>query len=163
MSSDNGIYILKTQDYYANFYEYRVIQAQDFERIYQPTKNKNYNLPIYVVRFFEKAKPMTNEEAQDYIVSLKKDCSILEHGVKTIEVDKSWEQLSIEQHTCKDCGEKFVITNGEKAFYEKRDMKLPKRCKDCRKYRKNPELAKRQLKKLKSLYEKPQRYWDENI
>ena len=37
---------------------------------------------------------------------------------------------------CKDCGEKFTITVGEKEFYESKGLFLPVRCSSCRKNRK---------------------------
>ena len=36
---------------------------------------------------------------------------------------------------CKDCGEEFVITEGEQKFYKERNLNLPKRCKNCRQKR----------------------------
>ena len=33
---------------------------------------------------------------------------------------------------CAKCGRSFEITNGEKAFYDQKGFRLPKRCKDCR-------------------------------
>ena len=37
---------------------------------------------------------------------------------------------------CKDCGEEFTITVGEKEFYESKSLFLPVRCSSCRKNRK---------------------------
>lgn len=37
---------------------------------------------------------------------------------------------------CIDCGEEFIITEGEAKYMEDRGYPLPKRCKDCRKKRK---------------------------
>lgn len=34
--------------------------------------------------------------------------------------------------TCTACGKKFTITNGEKEYYDKKNLELPKRCKECR-------------------------------
>ena len=34
--------------------------------------------------------------------------------------------------TCKECGERFSITVGEKEFFDKKGFDLPMRCKDCR-------------------------------
>lgn len=34
--------------------------------------------------------------------------------------------------SCKECGDRFTITYGEKESYENRGQELPKRCKDCR-------------------------------
>lgn len=32
----------------------------------------------------------------------------------------------------RDCGKEFQITNGEKEFFDSKNMSLPKRCKPCR-------------------------------
>lgn len=47
---------------------------------------------------------------------------------------------------CKDCGEEFNITPSEINFYEANNLKLPKRCPECRKARKTAKenLEKRQ-------------------
>lgn len=37
---------------------------------------------------------------------------------------------------CKDCGKEFTITVGEQKFYEKNELHLPVRCKECREKRK---------------------------
>lgn len=37
---------------------------------------------------------------------------------------------------CKDCGEEFTITNGEKQWYESKGLCLPVRCHECRNKRK---------------------------
>lgn len=36
---------------------------------------------------------------------------------------------------CKDCPNKFNLTEGEIKFYNSKEMHLPKRCKDCRQKR----------------------------
>lgn len=40
------------------------------------------------------------------------------------------------EHKCIDCGNDFVLTDKERAFYEDRNLHLPKRCKPCRDKRK---------------------------
>ena len=42
------------------------------------------------------------------------------------------------EHTyvCKDCGRKFFLTRSEVEFYTSHELKMPKRCKPCRNYRK---------------------------
>ena len=37
--------------------------------------------------------------------------------------------------TCKDCGRPFTLTEGEVKRYEGKGFPLPKRCKECRKKR----------------------------
>lgn len=40
--------------------------------------------------------------------------------------------------TCKDCGNEFVFTEGEQAFYKEKGFENdPVRCPECRKARKN--------------------------
>ena len=36
---------------------------------------------------------------------------------------------------CKDCGQPFTLAPSEVAFFESRDLSLPRRCKPCRAYR----------------------------
>lgn len=38
---------------------------------------------------------------------------------------------------CQDCGEEFIFTDGEEAFYKEKGFPEPKRCKNCRQARKN--------------------------
>ena len=48
--------------------------------------------------------------------------------------------------TCKDCGEEFVFTAGEQAFYaEKGFQNEPQRCKACRDKKKNAGKPQREL------------------
>ncbi len=37
---------------------------------------------------------------------------------------------------CKDCGNEFVFTEGEQAFYAEKGFQDPTRCPECRKARK---------------------------
>jgi CxxC-x17-CxxC domain-containing protein len=39
--------------------------------------------------------------------------------------------------TCRDCGQEFVFTAGEQAFYAEKDYTPPQRCSSCRAARKN--------------------------
>ncbi len=38
--------------------------------------------------------------------------------------------------TCRDCGQEFVFTAGEQAFYQERGFSEPQRCTSCRQARK---------------------------
>jgi len=48
------------------------------------------------------------------------------------------EQIEFEDKTlkCVDCGESFIFTAGEQAFYYSKELSEPKRCKPCRDRRK---------------------------
>ena len=43
--------------------------------------------------------------------------------------------------TCRDCGQEFVFTAGERAFYEERGYSQPQRCASCRAERKAQRTA----------------------
>ena len=38
---------------------------------------------------------------------------------------------------CQDCGKNFILTESERNFYKSKNFPEPKRCKSCRKIRKN--------------------------
>jgi CxxC-x17-CxxC domain-containing protein len=44
--------------------------------------------------------------------------------------------MSDQTLTCRDCGQTFVFTAGEQAFYQERGFSPPMRCPDCRSRRK---------------------------
>ncbi len=54
------------------------------------------------------------------------------------------------ERICVQCGKKFKIEDSEIDFYNKKDLNLPKRCKECRDKNKNSndksELKKRDFK-----------------
>jgi len=45
-------------------------------------------------------------------------------------------KFSDEILVCHDCGDSFVFTAGEQAFYFSKGLSEPKRCKSCRELRK---------------------------
>ncbi len=53
--------------------------------------------------------------------------------------------MADQQIQCKECGQAFVFTDGEQAFYAERELDAPQRCKDCRDKRKTDRLANRQM------------------
>lgn len=53
-------------------------------------------------------------------------------------LNKVYEPIS---STCKDCGKSFVITPEEQKYFKSMGFQLPKRCKDCRKIRKEAKRA----------------------
>ncbi|MBP3761349.1 MAG: zinc-ribbon domain containing protein [Ruminococcus sp.] len=42
---------------------------------------------------------------------------------------------------CKDCGQIFLLSDSEQDFFRKKNLKMPKRCKNCRQLRKNNQLV----------------------
>ena len=55
---------------------------------------------------------------------------------------------------CADCGRDFVITSNEQLFYGSKGFALPKRCKDCRKKRKEVRQAQEKVLQDKARREK---------
>jgi len=43
------------------------------------------------------------------------------------------------QLTCSDCGQDFVFTAADQAFFQERGFSTPKRCKNCRKAKKGAQ------------------------
>ena len=39
--------------------------------------------------------------------------------------------------TCVDCGKEFTMTGREIEYFTKREMQIPKRCTECREYKKH--------------------------
>ncbi|MEO7190065.1 MAG: zinc-ribbon domain containing protein [Vicinamibacterales bacterium] len=44
-------------------------------------------------------------------------------------------QTVLEQRLCLDCTTPFTVTEGEAAFFEAKQLSLPRRCPDCRRAR----------------------------
>jgi len=64
-----------------------------------------------------------------------------------ISVLNKWRKYKMEDKTlvCQDCGQEFVFTAGEQAFYKEKGFdNEPKRCKACREKRKNERRQPRQ-------------------
>lgn len=90
MSADNGIYILKLKG------QSRVISAQAIENLWWSfvefcTCGKV--VPSRVVEYFKDAKPMTHRQAQMSAFEMEKQFPILEYGIRTIIINKTWNQL----------------------------------------------------------------------
>ncbi len=63
-------------------------------------------------------------------------------GVEEVAEEVVYEDITL---TCRDCGEEFVFTAGEQAFYAEKGFKnQPKCCKACRDKKKNAERGERQ-------------------
>jgi len=57
--------------------------------------------------------------------------------------------MKIQHRTCQSCGEEFILTRKDAAWYEAKGYKLPRRCNACR-------AARRET--LRSLKRRTQRY-----
>jgi len=108
MSSDNGIYILKTPTKDKDIFEFRVIHAQDIEGIYWNNQKNDYQESPYaanLISYFGKEKVLTEEEADKMAFSLEKEimsddfCLILEYGINTIELEKPFDHYVEEAKT----------------------------------------------------------------
>jgi hypothetical protein len=100
MSSDNGIYILKTPKDDGEGFDYRVIHAQAIENIYWDDVNKCEGPdpnPAILLEYFGEAPVMTKDEAAKKAFEMEEEileddfCPILEYGISTIELLHSFE------------------------------------------------------------------------
>lgn len=64
-------------------------------------------------------------------VHSRKELIKLRMMINCAEIIGAWRE-----EKCKDCGKKFYLTKGETQYYLDRELKLPKRCKECRDRRK---------------------------
>jgi CxxC-x17-CxxC domain-containing protein len=55
----------------------------------------------------------------------------------TTTVRKGFQQTMDQTLTCRDCGQEFIFTAGEQAFYAEREYTPPQRCPSCRAARKS--------------------------
>lgn len=73
----------------------------------------------------------------DAAVNSTRDLDIVGRLLRAeLEAEENRENSAFEKRVCKDCGEEFTITVGEKEFYESKNLLLPVRCCYCRKNRK---------------------------
>jgi len=91
MSADNGIYILNLKD------QSRVIHAQAIENLWWSfvtfDSDSDEMIPTRVVDYYRNAAPMTRREAQDTAFKMEEDYIILEYGISTFNIDKTWDEL----------------------------------------------------------------------
>lgn len=92
MSADNGIYILRTSEG-----QNRVIHAQAIENIYWDDELKgDVNKPVskQLLRYFGNSRYTYDKSVAFEIVNnMAKHTHILEYGILTIEVDKTWKEI----------------------------------------------------------------------
>lgn len=101
MSSDNGLYILKTPKENSDGFEYRVIHAQAINNIYFddtfPNNNNPEGTPKEVIAYFGNCEVLTEEAAQKkafemYDEIIKDDfCPIVEYGICSIDLPHSFQ------------------------------------------------------------------------
>jgi hypothetical protein len=96
MSADNGIYILKMKD------QSRVIHAQAIENLYWSMvdmKEVPDLVPTRIIEYYGHVSPMSSDECQKKAFAMEKDildddfCPILEYGICTLEVNKTWNEI----------------------------------------------------------------------
>jgi len=90
MSADNGIYILACKD------QYRVIHAMTIDNLYWSfLKDNNTELvPTRIVGYFGKSKYTRDiNKAREIAFNMEKKHPILEYGIRTINVNKTWKQI----------------------------------------------------------------------
>jgi outer membrane protein assembly factor BamD (BamD/ComL family) len=91
MSADNGIYILKTKD------QYRVIHAQAIENLwwsYLTNKFEDEMVPTRIIEYFGDSRfTRSYETAMKVANAIAKDYPVLEYGIKTFEVNETWDQI----------------------------------------------------------------------
>ena len=87
MSTDNGIYILKTPGILGP--DFRVAERQAIENIWWENSEGN---PEEVVFYFATANFFcTQQEARDFAFDLAAQCDILKYGISEIELPHSFE------------------------------------------------------------------------
>lgn len=91
MSADNGIYILACKD------QYRVIHAMAIDNLYWSFLKHNNNtelVPTRIVEYFGKSKYTRDiNKAREIAFNMEKKHPILEYGIRTINVNKTWKQI----------------------------------------------------------------------
>lgn len=91
MSADNAIIILKLTD------QYRVMEMSAFENLYwsHSTQSLEENIiPSRVFEYFKTAKTFFEEsDAKKYSEKLYESSHIVEYGIQTVEINKTWAKL----------------------------------------------------------------------
>ncbi len=99
------------------------------------------NMEMWEERFY---RPLNEDRYQkEAVVQV---CAILPLVSPTIEVKVTVNPAKStckqdRQIICKDCGNEFVFSGGEQAYFEIKGYSPPKRCKKCREIRKAWNLA----------------------
>lgn len=91
MSADNTIVILKLSD------QYRVMEMGAFENLYWSHSSEKLTddlIPPRIFEHFKTAKTFIDEsDARAYSEKLYKSSYIVEYGIQTIEINKTWAKL----------------------------------------------------------------------
>lgn len=91
MSADNAIIILKLKD------QFRVTKIWNFQNLYWSHSTETIAtdlIPSRIFEYFKDAKVFGEElNARNYSEKLYNSSSIVEYGIQTIEINKSWAKL----------------------------------------------------------------------
>jgi hypothetical protein len=94
MSADNGIYILKTKD------QYRVIEAQAIENLWWSFIKWDFDkgmVPTRIVEYYGGTRYTRNQETAYRVAdAMANKCYILEYGIRTFSINKTWKQIIAE-------------------------------------------------------------------
>lgn len=93
---------------------------------------------------WDKVNRLLAENASEYdfnlmdapIQSLDELCHARESCIQASALGGSWQQ-----HICKDCGRTFFMDYSEVMFFERNQLRVPKRCPECRAARKERKSA----------------------
>lgn len=93
---------------------------------------------------WDKVNRLLSENASEYdfnlmdapIQSLDELCHARESCIQASVLGGSWQQ-----HICKDCGRTFFMDYSEVMFFERNQLRVPKRCPECRAARKERKNA----------------------
>lgn len=127
MSTDNGIYILKTKD------QYRVVHLQNIENVYYSIIDKNWSynketknkyVPSRIVEMFNDSKYTKDEnKAIELAHKWAGSLPICEYGVNTITYNKTWKHILMD---AKDYAVKEVNYIMQNNLEDKFKYDLPK-------------------------------------
>lgn len=93
---------------------------------------------------WDKVNRLLSENASEYdfnlidapVHSLDELCRVRESCIQASVLGGSWQR-----RTCKDCGRTFFMDYSEVMFFERNQLRVPKRCPECRAARKERKSA----------------------
>jgi len=90
MSADNGIYILELKD------QARVIHAQAIDNLWWSNITRQIEddfVPTRLVDYFSASEPLSIDDARKKAFEMEPDYEILEYGISTFKLDKTWNDI----------------------------------------------------------------------